>query len=62
MDKHNYYTISAFIYLIIAIVFILTIFNDGSAIINGFVFQPWLNWVVVIIAAYLSYQSFQFKK
>ncbi|PIP73852.1 MAG: hypothetical protein COW88_00670 [Candidatus Lloydbacteria bacterium CG22_combo_CG10-13_8_21_14_all_47_15] len=62
MDKHNYFTISAFIYLIIGIVFVLMIFNDGSAIINGYLFPVWLNWVVVIISAYLSYQSFQFKK
>ncbi|MBI2046070.1 MAG: hypothetical protein HYT28_01435 [Parcubacteria group bacterium] len=62
MDKDNYYTLSAFSYLIIAVVFAFTIFNNGSVVINNWLFPVWLNWVVILLSGYLSYESFQMKK
>ena len=62
MDKDDFYSLSAFANLIIAVVFIFTVFNNGNVVINNWLFPTWLNWVVILLSGYLSYESFQMKK
>ena len=62
MDKDDFYTLSAFANLIIAVAFIFTVFNNGNIVINNWLFPTWLNWVVILLSGYLSYESFQMKK
>lgn len=62
MDKDDYFTFSAFAFLAIAIVFIFTVFNNGNVVINNWLFPTWLNWGVLLISGYLSYEAFRMKK
>jgi len=62
MDKQNYYTLSAFLYLLIAVAYAFTVFNNGAVIVNTWVSPDWANWAALIVSAYMSYQSFQMRK
>lgn len=57
MSQKKFYLTTGSIFLVIAVLHLLRIFNSWSATINNFVVPMWASWLAVIIAGCLSYQG-----
>ncbi len=61
MDKKIYFSTTAAIFLIIAVLHILRILLGWEAVIGGWTVPFWLSWAAIILAGYLSLVGFKLK-
>ena len=59
MDKKAYNTITAALFLVIAVTHLLRIIFGWSAQIGGLDIPVWVSWLAVVIAGALAYFGFR---
>ncbi|TSC77637.1 MAG: hypothetical protein G01um101424_260 [Parcubacteria group bacterium Gr01-1014_24] len=62
MTKDNFVFVVSVIFLIIGVIHVLRVFEGWQVQIGNLVIPIWASWVAVIIAFYLSFQSFRLAK
>jgi len=62
MKRKTFFSISAAIFFLIAILHVLRLIYGWEAVIGNWEVPFWVSWIALIIAGYVSYQGFQFSK
>ena len=57
MSQKSYYSVTGIIFLIIALLHLLRIFNSWSAEIGTVTMPMWASWVAVLLAGCLAYHG-----
>ncbi len=62
MPTKSYYTITATLFLIIALLHLARVLFSWPAVIGSVEVPFWMSWVAVLLAGYLSYRGFTSQK
>jgi len=60
MSRKAYFTVTGFIFLIIAILHLLRIIFGWSPVVEGWSVPVWISWVALIVAGWLGYEGLKF--
>ncbi len=58
MTKQGFFTITAFIFLAIAVLHALRLAYGWEAVIGGAVIPAWVSWIALVVAALLAWSGF----
>ncbi len=62
MDKKTYYTVTALLFFVIAIVHAFRVLNGLDATIGGWPVPMGVSYAAVILGAYLAWTGYRFQK
>ncbi|MBX4200042.1 hypothetical protein KW790_01085 [Candidatus Parcubacteria bacterium] len=62
MNTHNYYKVSGFIFLLVAVLHLWRLINGLTVKFGTYMVPTWLSWAAVIVAGYLAYTALLKKK
>jgi hypothetical protein len=60
MNQRAFNLTAGLIFLVIAILHVLRIVFDWSAIIGGWDVPEWVSWVAFLVTGFLAYEGFRF--
>lgn len=58
MSKHTYVTVTATIFLVVAVLHLTRIFVGWEASMGGWIVPQWISWAGLAVAGFLSYTGF----
>ena len=62
MDRHSYFTVSAVIFLIVAVVHGLRVMNGWDAMVGGYAVPVWASYIAAAAGLYLAWTGYNFRK
>ena len=62
MSRKAYLTITAIIFLVIAILHLFRIILGWSPVVEGWTVPMWLSWVALVVAGWLGYEGLRFAR
>ena len=58
MNKHTYVTVTATIFLVVAVLHLTRIVAGWEANMGGWIVPQWISWAGIIVAGFLAYTGF----
>ncbi len=62
MDPRTYFSVTAIIFLIIAVLHLTRAFTGWEASIGGWTVPQWVSWVALLVSGFLAYSGFNLRK
>ena len=57
MDKKTYFSVTAIIFLIIAVLHLARTFTGWEASIGGWMVPQWMSWTAFVVSGFLAYSG-----
>lgn len=62
MNRRNYFVATSAVFAIVGAVHLVRVMQGWTAVINGYELPMWASWAALLVAGYLAFTGYGFRK